>query len=487
MTTLQEQCSKDNKCWWKTFSRFVGDNFGRFSFLFANRWSTKKEFIYYVSSRGWISTEQFVGSLLQTVPTLEIKHATNFATQDANLAVFVVSEHGQLYASNTFSMTYTNDSGASQVPLLGLLTFLDRENENANRRNSRFFAPALRPVIGDTESFQDVRFLETAFCATTCIALSEQGHLWYSGNAHNDFIEPSSSFPGGVGALNYFREAQVTQYIDESGPVSPASPVTFQHIWATGQLQYGALLALSSDGKLFVKGRFNLGKERQSRTFYKVSGFIDSVSLTAGGSGYTSTPTVTVSAPDNADGTRATVLAVVSGGSVTELRITNSGWGYTSAPTVTFSGGVGSGAAASAALFAETWQDADIVSRRGGSLPTISAVSSGGTLYAWGDRALNPNNNSNDTLMVPSPQRIRNQTHSDYTSVALIKDDFGFTSQGAALTFYGPLVTWGRREFEAVGYSPDPTNQDTYYNLDCNGIQRSIKLPTFINNLGMNG
>ena len=32
-----------------------------------------------------------------------------------------------------------------------------------------------------------------------------------------------------------------------------------------------------------------------------------------------------------------------------------------------------------------------------------------------------------------------------------------------------------------------PTNQDTHYNLDCNGIQRSIKLPNFINNLGMNG
>ena len=33
----------------------------------------------------------------------------------------------------------------------------------------------------------------------------------------------------------------------------------------------------------------------------------------------------------------------------------------------------------------------------------------------------------------------------------------------------------------------NPTNQDTYYNLDCNGIYRSIKLPTFINNLGING
>ena len=33
----------------------------------------------------------------------------------------------------------------------------------------------------------------------------------------------------------------------------------------------------------------------------------------------------------------------------------------------------------------------------------------------------------------------------------------------------------------------DPTNQDTYYNMDCNGIQRSIELPNFINKLGVDG
>lgn len=33
----------------------------------------------------------------------------------------------------------------------------------------------------------------------------------------------------------------------------------------------------------------------------------------------------------------------------------------------------------------------------------------------------------------------------------------------------------------------DPTNQDTFCNLDCNGIQRSIKLPNFINKLGVDG
>ena len=33
----------------------------------------------------------------------------------------------------------------------------------------------------------------------------------------------------------------------------------------------------------------------------------------------------------------------------------------------------------------------------------------------------------------------------------------------------------------------DPTNQDTYYNLDCNGVHRSIELPNFINKLGVDG
>ena len=44
-----------------------------------------------------------------------------------------------------------------------------------------------------------------------------------------------------------------------------------------------------------------------------------------------------------------------------------------------------------------------------------------------------------------------------------------------------------RHSEEQIDNYADPTNQDTFYNLDCNGIQRSIKIPTFINNLGMNG
>jgi hypothetical protein len=69
-----------------------------------------------------------------------------------------------------------------------------------------------------------------------------------------------------------------------------------------------------------------------------------------GGTGYTVTPTVTLSAPDLSDGIQALASAVISNGSVVAIIVDNSGDGYTSAPTVTITGGNGTGAAATAIL-----------------------------------------------------------------------------------------------------------------------------------------
>jgi hypothetical protein len=66
----------------------------------------------------------------------------------------------------------------------------------------------------------------------------------------------------------------------------------------------------------------------------------------SGGSGYTSAPTVTFSAP--ATGTTATGTATISGGTVTGITITNPGSGYTSAPTVTLSAAPAGGTTATA-------------------------------------------------------------------------------------------------------------------------------------------
>ena len=77
-----------------------------------------------------------------------------------------------------------------------------------------------------------------------------------------------------------------------------------------------------------------------------------SIAVTNEGSGYTSTPTVTVGAPDLAYGTTTTATATVVANKVTAITVTVAGSGYTSAPTVTISGGGGSGATATASVSA---------------------------------------------------------------------------------------------------------------------------------------
>lgn len=62
------------------------------------------------------------------------------------------------------------------------------------------------------------------------------------------------------------------------------------------------------------------------------SGAVTAVTITSGGSGYTSVPAVTFS---GGAGTGAAATAVVTGGVVTAVNVTAGGSGYTSAPTVT--------------------------------------------------------------------------------------------------------------------------------------------------------
>lgn len=75
---------------------------------------------------------------------------------------------------------------------------------------------------------------------------------------------------------------------------------------------------------------------------------VDHLSLRAGGSGYTSAPTVTLSG----DGSGATATATVLNGAVVDLVLTAGGSGYLTPPAVAFSGGGGSGAQAAARLLA---------------------------------------------------------------------------------------------------------------------------------------
>ena len=72
-----------------------------------------------------------------------------------------------------------------------------------------------------------------------------------------------------------------------------------------------------------------------------------STNISNGGTGYSSAPTVGFS---GGGGTGAAATAIVEGGIVTGITITNPGSGYTSAPTIAFTGGAGSGAVATAVV-----------------------------------------------------------------------------------------------------------------------------------------
>lgn len=64
---------------------------------------------------------------------------------------------------------------------------------------------------------------------------------------------------------------------------------------------------------------------------------VETITITNGGSGYTSAPTVTVASPTGPNGITATAFATLNGGTVSEITIISSGNQYTSAPSVTIS------------------------------------------------------------------------------------------------------------------------------------------------------
>ena len=65
------------------------------------------------------------------------------------------------------------------------------------------------------------------------------------------------------------------------------------------------------------------------------TGVATTFTITQGGSGYTSAPTVSFSGPQATDGTSASATATITAGVVTAITLTNAGSGYTSAPTLT--------------------------------------------------------------------------------------------------------------------------------------------------------
>jgi hypothetical protein len=115
---------------------------------------------------------------------------------------------------------------------------------------------------------------------------------------------------------------------------------------STGQLEFAQLnnKLFWADGNSDLQFTDGTDNHRQGTS-------VASITVTNQGSGYNSgTPTVTIGTPTAGYGTTATAIAVVSSNKVQSVTVTYAGSGYLTAPSVTFSGGGGSGAAATAVI-----------------------------------------------------------------------------------------------------------------------------------------
>lgn len=111
------------------------------------------------------------------------------------------------------------------------------------------------------------------------------------------------------------------------------------------------------------------------------AGTITGVQITNVGSGYTSVPTVTIEPPTSAFGVQAQATATIQGGGVVVISVTNPGSAYTTVPNVTISGGGGSNATANAVLGSGLVTGITITEAGTGytSAPTVTISGGGGS------------------------------------------------------------------------------------------------------------
>ena len=111
------------------------------------------------------------------------------------------------------------------------------------------------------------------------------------------------------------------------------------------------------------------------------AGTVVNAQITNIGSGYTSVPTVTFSSPASSFGAQAQGTATISGGNVVAINIVNPGLGYTDAPSITITGGGGTNAAATAVLGSGLVSAITITNPGSGytNTPTVTITGGGGS------------------------------------------------------------------------------------------------------------
>ena len=98
----------------------------------------------------------------------------------------------------------------------------------------------------------------------------------------------------------------------------------------------------TTSGQTYTSGgtaKINVSRPFDGQVVYFDSLYytVNKIRVSAGGTGYITTPSITIDSPPTSWGIQATAVAEISGGSISNINIISSGRGYTSIPTITIS------------------------------------------------------------------------------------------------------------------------------------------------------
>ena len=188
------------------------------------------------------------------------------------------------------------------------------------------------------------------------------------------------------------------------------------------------------------------------------AGTITGFTITSGGSSYTTFPTVSLGAPPNPGGVQATaVVTSISSGAIASLQITNPGSGYIAAPSVTFSGGGGSGANIAATLGSGIVTGLTITEAGSGYTTAPTITFSGGGGGSGAAAIAGPLTFAKGAVGVVVINGGSGYINSSNTTITIGAAPAGGTNAAATAVVFGNSVTQIIVTNPGAGYTSNPT------------------------------
>ena len=186
---------------------------------------------------------------------------------------------------------------------------------------------ALNMTITPSGNYQSRLGVETISTRVSTVASDVQGMFYFDTPTVEQLLVATN------GTL--YRTASSTTLSTTAGT----------HNSVDAQVEFAQLV----DKAFFVDGTSHLFFTDGTSVERQGTGISSTISLSSRGTGYATAPTVTFT---GGNGSGAAATASVTGGSVSSVTVTSAGTGYTSAPTVTFSTGTGGSLATGTAALA---------------------------------------------------------------------------------------------------------------------------------------